>query len=369
MDSFSPELLIEAVRTAIRRRGFSGRTEESYVGWILRFLKHHGMRRPSELGARGVIDYLNYLARDRALSASSQSQALSALLFLYKEIGGQDLGDLPGLVRPKRARRIPVVLSFSEVSRLLSEVRPRQLALMATLLYGAGLRLTECTHLRLKDLDFERRQLLVRGGKGNRDRVTLLPRNLDEVLQEQIVHVARIHRDDLAAGRGWTALPYALDRKLPNAARELRWQFLFPSKHEVWDESRRRWMRLMLHKTTLQKAVREAVRRAGIRKQATCHTLRHSFATHLLEAGTDIRTIQTLLGHKDLRTTMIYTHVLDRGPMGVISPLERLGAPGRAIAEAHVVSALPSVNIVGLLQAQIDAARGEPAKGRSDHDI
>jgi len=307
----------------MRLRHLSRRTEEAYLHWMRRFYEFHGRRNPAELGPEEVTAFLNDLASRRRVAASTQNQALAALLFLYRKVLGLDLPWLGDLVRAKGPRRLPEVLTRAEVQAVLSRMEgvPR---LMAILLYGSGLRLLECCRLRVKDLDFPRCQILVRRGKGAKDRATMLPATLRASLQEHLKGVRRQHQRDLSQGSGWVELPGALGRKLPAAGREWPWQWVFPAtRHYLHFETGQR-RRHHLHETVVQQAVRRAVLAAGIPKRATCHTFRHSFATHLLEDGSDIRTVQELLGHKDVATTMIYTHVLNRGPAGVQSPVDRL---------------------------------------------
>ncbi len=304
-------------------RHASPRTVEAYCRWVRRFIVFSGRRDPRRLGAREVSQFLSSLATEMRVSASTQNQALAALLFLYKEVLGQPLERLDQLVHAKRPTRLPVVLSREEVGLLLARLEPPWL-LMGQLLYGAGLRLMECVTMRIKDVDLERRQLTVRRGKGQKDRVTLLPASLEEPLREHI-RVRGIEHEKLRLrGVVHAEVPFALSRKYPNASRELAWQWLFPaSRTYVNAESGERRLH-HVHESALQRAVRDAVLRVGFTKPVSCHTLRHSFATHLLESGTDIRTIQKLLGHSDVRTTMIYTHVLQMGPFAVTSPLDRL---------------------------------------------
>jgi integron integrase len=311
------------VREALRVRHYSRRTEKACVGWIRRYVLFHDKRHPREMGADEVTRFLTSLAVDVRVSASTQNQALAALLFLYGEVLDVRLPWLDDLVRASRPPRLPVVLSRAEVRAVLGRLHgpPR---LIACLLYGAGLRLLEGARLRVKDVDFDACQVVVREGKGNRDRVTLLPAIAGEALRNQIERVRDQHHADLRRGAGWVDLPGALGRKCPNAGRELAWQWVFPAtRHYVHPETRQH-RRHHLHETVVQRAVRDAVRAAGVDKPASCHTFRHSFATHLLEDGYDIRTVQELLGHRDIRTTMIYTHVLNRGPGGVLSPADRL---------------------------------------------
>jgi len=298
------------------------RTEGAYVGWVRRFILANDKRHPRELGARHVEAFLTHLATRGHVAPSTQNQALSALLFLYREVLHQELPWMDEIRRAKRPERLPVVLSREEVARLLSEMTGVTW-LQASLLYGSGLRLMECMRLRVQDVDFLRREITVRHGKGGRDRRTMLPATLIEPLQGQLVEAKRIHARDLAAGFGEVWLPDALSRKYPNAAREWAWQYIFPASTRSVDPRSGIVRRHHLDEGVLQRAVKNAMRRAGIEKPATCHTLRHSFATHLLEEGYDIRTIQELLGHKDVATTQIYTHVLNRGGRGVRSPLDR----------------------------------------------
>lgn len=319
--------LLDRVRHALRLRHYSRRTEKAYVHWIRRYVLFHDKRHPGEMGADEVTRFLSSLATESKVSASTQNQALSALLFLYREVLQIGLPWLDELVRAKRPERLPVVLTQEEVARLLAHLVgvPR---LMAALLYGSGLRLLECCRLRVKDVDFARHQILVRAGKGDKDRVTLLPAALIPGLSRHIEWVESRHRRDLEDGAGWVELPLALARKYPNAGREWPWQWVFPATRIYVCKETGQRRRHHLHESVLQRAVREAVQRAGTAKPASCHSLRHSFATHLLEGGYDIRTVQELLGHKDVSTTMIYTHVLNLGPSGVRSPLDRLLATG-----------------------------------------
>lgn len=314
--------LLEQVRAAIRRLNYSRRTEEAYVHWIKRYIYFHGKRHPHELGEGEVTAFLSYLASERKVAAATQGQALAALLFLYKQVLGRDLGWLDGMTRAKRPVRLPTVLSVQEVEALLAELRGGAW-LMAGLLYGAGLRHFECLRLRVKDVDFNYRQLLVRDGKGQKDRVTLLPEKLVDPLQAHLVEVRRLHGRDLREGYGEVHLPFALARKYPRAGFEWSWQYVFPSKNRSVDPDDGVVRRHHLDDSVLQRAVKAAAQTAGIAKRVSCHTLRHSFATHLLHDGYDIRTVQELLGHSDVSTTMIYTHVLNKGGRGVKSPLDR----------------------------------------------
>ena len=314
--------LLRRLRDELRRRHHSPRTEIAYARWVRRFVRFHGLRHPREPGAREVIAFLTALAVKGRVSASTQNQALAALAFLYRDVLGIPLGELQGIARAKRPVRLPTVLTREEVVRVLHEMSdPTRLA--AALLYGAGLRLREAMTLRVKDVDLERGEIRVRDGKGRKDRVTVLPRSLVAPLRRQLATAEQMHRRDLAAGGGAVALPGALERKLPSAARAWGWQWLVPATRCYRDPSSGVRRRHHLHESVLQRAVHTAALRSGLSKRVTCHTFRHSFATHLLEDGYDIRTVQELLGHRDVRTTMIYTHVLNRGGRGVRSPLDR----------------------------------------------
>jgi len=317
----TPKLLTQ-VREAIRARQFSPRTEQAYVAWIRRYVVHHGKRHPAQLGEREVEEFLTHLAT-RHVSASTQRQAASAVLFLYREVLRQQV-ELPGrIARPAMPQRLPVVMSRGEVVKVLAELRGTH-RLVASLLYGAGMRLLEALQLRIKDINLDRREIAVRAGKGGHSRIAILPTALRPELRRQINTVERQHTNDLRSGAGWVALPGAMSSKSPEAGRSLQWQWLFPAARTYYDEPTGQRRRHHLHESAVQRAVTAAVRSAGIRSRATCHTFRHSFATHLLEDGYDIRTIQELLGHRNVKTTMIYTHVLNRGARGVRSPLDAL---------------------------------------------
>lgn len=316
-----PARLLDQVREAMRARHYSRRTEKAYVSWVRRYVLFHGKRHPAELGEEEIVRFLSHLASRGRVSASTQNQALSALLFLYRAVLGTELDELSGIVRPRRPVRVPVVLTRAEAKALLRELHGVYW-LVASVLYGGGLRLREALRLRVKDVDFGRNEIIVRDGKGRKDRVTVLPRTLKEALAAHLRRVRLRHAVDLKNGRGGVELPYAIGRKYPNAAGEWGWQWVFPASRFYFSEEDRVFRRHHLHASAVQREVKAAVRRAGIVKPATCHTLRHSFATHLLESGQDIRTIQELLGHKDLSTTMVYTHVLNRGGLGVRSPLD-----------------------------------------------
>jgi integron integrase len=321
MDDGKPKLL-EQLRQQIRVRNYSIRTETVYAEWAKRFIRFHRYRHPAEMGAAEIEAFLTHLAVARNVSASTQNQALAALLFLYKEVLKLELPWLEGIVRAKKPRHLPVVLTREEVAAVLGQLDGVRW-IVASLLYGAGLRLLEALRLRVKDVDFARGEILVRDGKGQKDRVTMLPQRLVLPLQEHLRKAELLHQRDLAEGFGLANLPFALARKYPSAAAEWGWQFVFPSINRSVDPRSKGIFRHHLHEKTIQRGVREAVRRAGLIKHATPHTLRHSFATHLLESGQDIRTVQALLGHSDVKTTMIYTHVLNRGGFAVLSPLDR----------------------------------------------
>ena len=314
--------LIEALQNTLRRQHDSPRTEEAYVHWTRAFIAFHDRRHPRDLGPAEITAFLNELAVRRRTSASTQNQALCALVFLYRKVLEIDLPPLVGLERARRPTHLPAVLSRHEVVALLDRLEP-PFRLIGELLYGSGLRLSEALSLRVKDVDFERRQLTVRRGKGERDRPALLPVRARDALRAQLDEVARRHEAARAEGGGEVDLPHALDRKLPGASTSLAWQYVFPASRPCTDPATGRRVLHHLHESVMQKAIVDAVKAARISKRASCHTLRHSFATHLLEAGTDLRTIQTLLGHQDVRTTMIDTHIVDRGPLGVVSPLDR----------------------------------------------
>ena len=313
--------LLDQVRDVIRRKHFSIRTEQIYVDWIKRYIFFHGKRHPSKMAEAEITAFLTHLARAGKVAASTQNQALSALLFLYREVLRQNIGWLDGVERVKRPARVPVVLAKEEVRRLFAHLHGTN-RLMAGLLYGSGLRLMECVRLRVKDVDLGYLRITVRDGKGGKDRITMLPVNFAKPLERHLQKIKAQHEQDLEDGFGSVYLADALERKYPNAAREWMWQYVFPSPRLSIDPRTGIRRRHHVEESSLQLAMKRAVRASGIQKPATCHTLRHSFATHLLENGYDIRTVQELLGHKDVSTTMVYTHVLNRPGIGVKSPLD-----------------------------------------------
>src|SRR5712691_1153535 len=315
--------LLEVTREAIRRRHYSYRTEEIYLQWIRRFILFSGKRHPRQLGAREVTAFLNHLALERRVAASTQNQALAALLFLYKEVLAVPLPWLDGLERAKRPSKRPTVLTVSEAQGLLAQLRGTKW-LMASLLYGAGLRLRECLRLRVKDVDFGYRQLIVRDGTGGKDRLTMLPGSVVEPITTHLIRVKSLYERDLADGCGDVELPDMIGGGHPRAACEWGWKFVFPSPKRSVDPRTGAIRRNHQYENYLIRGVKRAARVAGIAKHVSCHTLRHSFATHLLEGGYDIRTVQELLGHSDVSTTMIYTHVLNKGGRGVLSPLDKV---------------------------------------------
>jgi len=316
--------LLDQVRDAIRTRHYSDHTEKAYIHWIKRYIFFHNKRHPQEMAEVEIAGFLSSLATVGRVSASTQNQAFNAVLFLYKEVLSKKVGLIEGVVRAKRPQRLPVVLTKEEVKKVIDQMNglPR---LMAILLYGGGLRLMECCHLRIKDIDFSRNEIVIRAGKGDKDRHTMLPTAIKESLSKHIEAVRYQHKD-IEKGFGHVAMPNALERKYPNAGREWPWQWVFPAPHHYTDRVTGEKRRHHLHESVLQRAVRDAAVKASITKPASCHTFRHSFATHLLEDGYDIRTVQELLGHRDVSTTMVYTHVLNRGGRGVRSPADSLGS-------------------------------------------
>ena len=315
--------LMRAVRDSLRTHHYSYRTEESYVKWIRRFILFNDKQHPREMGAAEIQAFLSDLAVRGRVSASTQNQALSAILFLYKKVLQLDLPWMDGIVRAKRPVRVPVVMSRDEVARVLAAMQGKHW-LMASILYGSGLRLVECLRLRVQDIDFEYLQVNVRDGKGSKDRRTILPAKLVPHIEEQLIRVRAIYERDLKRNLPGASLPYAIDRKYTGAARDWKWQYLFPSNNYAFIRSNGGKRRHHAHASGISRAVTSAVREADIRKRATCHTFRHSFATHLIESGYDIRTVQELLGHSNVNTTMVYTHVLKRGGNAVRSPLDAI---------------------------------------------
>jgi integron integrase len=316
-----PPKLLDQMREALRSRHYSRRTEQTYCQWVKRYIHFHHVRHPAEMAEPEIDAFLTHLAVKEKVSASTQNQAFSAFLFLYRHVLGREIGDLGKVIRARKATRLPVVMTRDEVKAVLANLSGDKW-LMASLMYGAGLRLMEC--LRVQDIDFSCNEIIVRDGKGAKDRVTMLPESLKAPLLEHLKRVKSIHERDLGDGWGSVQMPDALDRKYSNAPTEWRWQWVFPQENrwrnaETGEEG---WHHV--DESLVQKTVRTAVARAGLIKRATCHTFRHSFATHLLEGGYDIRTVQELLGHKDVKTTIIYTHVLNRGPSGVRSPVDGL---------------------------------------------
>lgn len=315
--------LLDRVRDAIRVRHYSIRTEEAYVGWIRRYIKFHNLRHPEEMGEGELMSFLTHLAVEGNVTPSTQSQALSALLFLYQDVLKMNVPWLENVVRAKKPKRLPVVLTREEVKAILAVLK-NDIWLMIALLYGGGLRLLEGVRLRVKDVDFDRKEIIVRDGKGHKDRVTMLPEMIINPLQHHLELVREQHEDDVNQGAGAVFLPYALARKYPNAETDWAWQYVFPAHKLSTDPRSGLKRRHHFCERILQRAVKEAVTKQGINKPVGCHTFRHSFATHLLEFGYDIRTVQELLGHSDVSTTMIYTHVLNRGGRGVWSPADNL---------------------------------------------
>lgn len=321
MSERSKSPFLQSVRDLIRVKHLSFRTEEAYLGWIRRFILFHDKRHPKEMGADEVRAFLTHLAVEGKVAASTQNQAFAALLFLYREVLQTTLGNLENVVRAKKPKRLPNVMTKDEVQRLLAYMSGEQW-LVANLLYGAGLRLMEALRLRVKDVDFEYRQIIVRDGKGAKDRVTVLPEKITGALREHLLRVRRLHEEDLRLGFGEVYLPFALDRKYPKAGKEWIWQYVFPAAKRSIDPRSDIERRHHISPHIIQSAVKTAVGQAAIYKKISPHVFRHSFATHLLESGYDIRTLQELLGHKDVRTTQIYTHVTKRGGLGVRSPLD-----------------------------------------------
>jgi integron integrase len=314
--------LLDVVRDRMRARHYSPRTEQAYIQWIRRFIRFHKGQHPRDLRGPAIEAFLTFLAVDRHVSASTQNQALAAVLFLYKDVYGVELGWIDGIVRARSAEHVPVVLSRKEVARVLGFMTGTEW-LVCSLLYGSGMRLTKCLQLRVKDVGFDYKEIIVRDGKGQKDRVTVLPDRLIAPLRTQLERVRTLFDADRDANRAGVTVPYALHRKYPEAPVSWSWQYVFPARGLCRGANGGDWVRHHVHQRHIQRAMQAAVRRSGLPQPASCHTLRHCFATHLLEAGQDIRTVQELLGHADVKTTMIYTHVLQRGGRGVLSPLDR----------------------------------------------
>ena len=352
--------LLEQARARMRVKHYSMRTEQVYLQWMRRYIRANGLRHPRELDGSAVETFLTDLATRQRVSASTQNQALSALLFLYREVLSIKLPWMENVVRAKGSRRLPVVLSKGEVALLLRNLSGRDW-LMASLLYGSGLRLMECLRLRLKDVDIARNEITVREGKGAKDRRTVLPASLRDALLRQMEDTRVLHAADLDAGFGAVSLPFALARKYPGAPMELGWQYMFPATRRAVDPLDGKEKRHHLDEKVLQRAVSNAARMAGIKKPVSPHTLRHSFATHLLEAGADIRTIQELMGHKDVATTQIYTHVLNRGPGGVVSPLDRCGETPAVYLDTLLIGTLKSQAAIDPSDAVRPASPAPPA--------
>jgi integron integrase len=316
-------IILDKLREAVQSRHYSRRTEQTYVNWVKRFIHFHSNQNLLKMGEKEINAFLSHLAVNEHVSASTQTQALCAIVFLYRHVLNKDIGLLEGLIRAKKPKRLPVVLTKQETKAVIGFLEGDKW-LMGMLLYGAGLRLMECLRLRVQDVDFSRNEITVRYGKGAKDRVTMLPESLKKPLQDHLRKVKEIHEKDLAGGWGRVQLPDALDRKYPNAPADWRWQWVFPQENRWKNTKTGEEGRHHIDESLVQKAVRDAAAKTGLTKRATCHTFRHSFATHLLEGGYDIRTVQELLGHSDVKTTMIYTHVLNRGPAGVRSPVDGL---------------------------------------------
>lgn len=315
--------LLDRVSNEIQARHYSRKTGKTYRNWIKQFVLFHHKKHPKNLGEKDINKFLSHLATEKHVSASTQNQALSALLFLYKNVLHKELGDFGDVIRAKRSKKIPVVFTKDEVRSILKNLKDEK-QLMASLLYGSGLRLTECLRLRVKDVDFDNKQIIVRDGKGEKDRITLLSEKIIPHLKKHLSGIRKIYKADTKEGIGTTNIPYALERKYPNIAKEWHWTYVFPSTKHAADKQTGELKRHHLNESVLQRAVKKAIKLANVEKHGGCHTFRHSFATHLLESGYDIRTIQELLGHKKLETTMVYTHVMNKGPMGVKSPGDTL---------------------------------------------
>jgi integron integrase len=314
--------LLDQYREQIRIKQYSPRTEKTYIQWVREYILFHNKRHPKEMGTPEINQFITHLVVERKASASTQNQAVSAILFLYRYVLNIQLkGEALEFIRPKKGKRVPNVLSKQEAKAVISQLTGAS-KLMTQIMYGGGLRILECLRLRVKDIDFENHRIIIYDGKGGDDRVTMLPDSIIQPLKEQILYVKALHQKDIADGYGAVTMPFALDKKIPNANKELNWQYLFPASNRYTDPETGITTRYHIHETVLQRAIREAVKAIKLQKRVTPHTFRHSFATHLLQAGYDIRTVQELLGHKDVKTTMIYTHVLQRGANAVKSPLD-----------------------------------------------
>ncbi len=315
--------LMDQLHAALRSRHYSHRTEEIYSNWVLRYIRFHEFKHPRDMAEPEINEFLSYLAIQKKIGSSAQNQALAAILFLYRRVLELEIGDLGNLVRARKSVRVPVVMSRNEVAIVLSQLQGRD-KLLVELIYGTGMRLSECLRLRVKEVDFSRNEITIRSGKGNKDRIVMLPRTLKTRLRNHLKDVRHVHEQDLSDGWGSVVLPKALGRKYLNAPREWRWQWVFPQQSRWVDRKTWKEGRHHVDQTVIQRAIKLSVAKCDLTKHITCHTFRHSFATHLLEGGYDIRTVQSLLGHKDVKTTMIYTHVLNRGPAGVRSPMDDL---------------------------------------------
>jgi len=314
--------LLDRVREQIRLRHYSIRTEKTYIYWIKQYIYYHQKRHPAEMGSDEINKFLSHLASEKHVAASTQNQALNSILFLYRNVLDMKIEIGDKFVRAKRTKHIPVVFTKEEAKNVLSNLQGNYW-LVANLLYGSGLRLLECLRLRVKDIDFNYNQIVVRDGKGEKDRITILPDSIKEYLKNHFREIKLVHEKDIKKGFGEVVLPYSLQKKYPNAGKEFIWQWIFPASTRYFDKEKKTERRHHLHESAVQREVKKAIKQSNILKKASCHTFRHSFATHLLENGYDIRTVQELLGHKDIRTTMIYTHVLNRNKLGVKSPLDK----------------------------------------------
>ncbi len=336
-------VLMSEMEESIQSRHYSKRTESAYRSWIVRYVRFHKFKHPAEMAEREINAFLSFLAVETGIGASTQNQALAAILFLYRHVLDIEIGELGNLIRARKAVRVPVVMSRSEVSLVLGGLRGRDKLLMK-MVYGTGMRISECLRLRVQDIDFSRNEVLIRSGKGDKDRVVMLPQSIKIHLRRHLKKVKRIYEEDLADGWGEVELPDALHRKYPRASREWRWQWVFPQQKRWVDRKTWKEGRYHLNASVIQRAIKLSVEKCNLTKRVTCHTFRHSFATHLLEGGYDIRTVQTLLGHKNLKTTMIYTHVLNRGPAGVRSPMDDLGDFQHPVVESGDIRSKISEN-------------------------